>query len=92
MGFKFFRGIDTITLNLTSLPVVGEVRRLRATWTPEIVQDLESFHNINAEAELSAILSEQINREINNEVINRIIENTNNINYLNQWMNLGNRA
>lgn len=45
------------------------IRTLRATWTPEIVEDLTIYHGIDIEAELSGILSEQINREVNREII-----------------------
>jgi len=48
------------------------VRRLRATWAPELAQDVSAFHNIDAEAELTALLCEQITAEINREILNTI--------------------
>jgi len=50
-------------LNSSSV-IVGGTRRLRATWNPELVQDLEAYHNIDAESELTRLLTEEINREI----------------------------
>ena len=44
-------------------------RKLRATWSPELAQDVSAFHNIDAEAELTAILSEQIAAEIDREIL-----------------------
>ena len=50
-------------------------RRLRATWSPELTQDFSAFHNIDAEAELTALLSEQIAGELNREILRDIIVN-----------------
>ena len=45
------------------------VNRFRAQWNPEMAQDIATYHNIDAEAELTRILSEEIGREINRRVI-----------------------
>jgi len=42
---------------------------LRATWSPELAQDVSAFHNIDAEAELTALLSEQVAAEIDREIL-----------------------
>ena len=47
-------------LNMESVEVQGATRRMRVTWTPELAQDVSAFHNIDAEAELTALLSEQV--------------------------------
>ena len=49
-------------LNIESVEVTTVTRRIRATWTPELAQDLEFYHNIDAEAELTRLLTEEINR------------------------------
>jgi hypothetical protein len=73
-NFKLFVGysIPDINVTFTTREVVGGTRRLRAQWTPELAQDVESFHNINAESELTRLLSEAIAEEIDNEIINSI--------------------
>lgn len=53
-----------VSFNLTSVAISVEERKLRATWSPELAQDVSAFHNIDAEAELTAILSEQIAAEL----------------------------
>lgn len=58
-----------VSFQLTSEPVSVEERKLRATWSPELAQDVSAFHNIDAEAELTAILSEQIAAEIDREIL-----------------------
>ena len=58
VGFK----LDSVTVSVTE-------RKLRATWSPELAQDVSAFHNIDAEAELTAILSEQIAAEIDREIL-----------------------
>lgn len=58
-----------VSFELTSATVSVEERKLRATWSPELAQDVSAFHNIDAEAELTAILSEQIAAEIDREIL-----------------------
>lgn len=58
-----------VSFNLLSKTVSVEERKLRATWSPELAQDVSAFHNIDAEAELTAILSEQIAAEIDREIL-----------------------
>lgn len=74
-NFKYFRGNSEfqITLNLHTVEVETETRRLRVAWTPELAQDLEAYHNIDAEQELTRILSEEISREIDNNFILPIV-------------------
>lgn len=47
----------------------NRVRKLRVTWTQEMAQDLEAYHSIDAEAELTALLSEHLAREIDKEIM-----------------------
>ena len=61
-----------VSFQLTSVDVAVEERKLRATWSPELAQDVSAFHNIDAEAELTAILSEQIAAEIDREILRDI--------------------
>ena len=58
-----------VSFQLTSETVAVEERKLRATWSPELAQDVSAFHNIDAEAELTAILSEQIAAEVDREIL-----------------------
>jgi hypothetical protein len=60
--------------NLYSFEVQADVRTIRATWTPEMVHDLQAFHNIDAEAELTALLSDQISQEIDIQIINDLMQ------------------
>ena len=61
--------IGEVSFQLTDVTVSVEERKLRATWSPELAQDVAAFHNIDAEAELTAILSEQIAAEIDREIL-----------------------
>lgn len=58
-----------VTFKLDEVTVDVEERKLRATWSPELAMDVNAFHNIDAEAELTAILSEQIAAEIDREIL-----------------------
>ena len=61
--------IGEVSFELTSVTVSVEERKLRATWSPEMAQDVAAFHNLDAEAELTAILSEQVAAEIDREIL-----------------------
>lgn len=58
-----------VSFELQSVTVSVTERKLRATWTPELAQDVSAFHNIDAEAELTALLSEQVAAEIDREIL-----------------------
>ncbi len=61
--------IGEVSFKLSSVTVAVEERKLRATWSPELAQDVNAFHNIDAESELTALLSEQIGGEIDREIL-----------------------
>ena len=61
--------IGEVSFKLSSVTVDTIERKLRATWSPELAQDVSAFHNIDAEAELTALLSEQIAAEIDREML-----------------------
>ena len=61
--------IGEVGFKLESVTVSVESRKLRATWSPELAQDVNAFHNIDAESELTALLSEQIAAEIDREIL-----------------------
>ena len=61
-----------VSFRLESVTVSVESRKLRATWSPELAQDVNAFHNIDAESELTALLSEQIAAEIDREILREL--------------------
>ena len=61
-----------VSFKLDSVTVSVEPRKLRATWSPELAQDVSAFHNIDAEAELTSLLSEQIAAEIDREILREL--------------------
>ncbi len=56
-------------VNLQSVEIRAGIRRIRATWTPELTQDIAMYHNINAEEELTRLLSEELTRQIDEDII-----------------------
>jgi hypothetical protein len=67
--------IPEIDIQLQSVPIVAKTRKLKAIWTPELAQDLNAFHSIDAEAELTAMLSEYISLEIDLEILEMLLVN-----------------
>lgn len=65
--------IPEINIQLQSVPIVAKSRKLKAVWTPELAQDLNAYHSIDAEAELTAILSEHIALEIDLEILEMLL-------------------
>ena len=66
-------GIPEVNLDLKSEPIVAKTRKLKAVWTPELAQDLNAYHSIDAEAELTALLSEYVSMEIDLEILDMLI-------------------
>jgi len=66
-------GIPEINLELRSEPIVSKTRKLKAAWTPELAQDMNAYHSIDAEAELTSLLSEYITMEIDLEIIDMLV-------------------
>ena len=66
---EFEDEIGEVSFDLQSVTVSVTERKLRATWSPELAQDVSAFHNIDAEAELTALLSEQIAAEVDREIL-----------------------
>jgi len=73
-------GIPEVNLELKSEPIVAKTRKLKAVWTPELAQDLNAYHSVDAEAELTALLSEYVSMEIDLEILDMLINNVPNIN------------
>jgi len=66
---EFEDQIGEVSFDLQSVTVSVTERKLRAQWSPELAQDVAAFHNIDAEAELTALLSEQVAAEIDREIL-----------------------
>jgi hypothetical protein len=64
-----------VKLNLRTVNVNVGARPIRVIWTPEMVQDISAFHNIDAEAELTRLLSEELSRNINDNIIRNLLNN-----------------
>lgn len=67
--------IPEIDINVAQEPIVAKTRKLKAVWTPELAQDLNAYHSIDAEAELTALLSEYIGMEIDLEILDMLFVN-----------------
>ena len=65
--------IPEVNLELQSEPIVAKTRKLKAVWTPEFAQDLNAYHSIDAEAELTSMLSEYVSMEIDLEILDMLI-------------------
>jgi len=65
--------IPEVDLQLRSQAIVAKTRKLKAVWTPELAQDLNAYHSVDAEAELTSMLSEYISMEIDLEILDMLI-------------------
>ena len=66
-------GIPEIDIALRSIAIVAKTRKLKAVWTPELAQDLNAYHSVDAEAELTSLLSEYISMEIDLEILDMLL-------------------
>jgi len=65
--------IPEIDIKVDSVAITAETKKLKAKWTPELGQDLNAYHNLDAEVELTSILSEQIALELDREIMTDLI-------------------
>ncbi len=65
--------IPEVNLEMRSLPIVAKTRKLKAVWSPELAQDLNAYHSVDAEAELTSMLSDYISMEIDLEILDMLI-------------------
>ena len=68
-GLEGSANIPEIDIKVDSTAVTAQTKKLKAKWTPELGQDLNAYHNLDAEVELTSILSEQIALEIDREIL-----------------------
>jgi hypothetical protein len=73
--------IPEIDIKIESLSVTAVTRKLRARWSPELAQDLNAYHSLDAEVELTQILSEQIALELDREILNDLLTQANGANF-----------
>jgi len=66
--------LNEINIKVDSVAVTAMTRKLKAKWSPELAQDLNAYHNLDAEVELTSILSEQIALEIDREILKDLVE------------------
>jgi hypothetical protein len=66
--------MSEIDIKVDSVSVTAMTKKLKAKWTPELGQDLNAYHNLDAEVELTGILSEQIALEIDREILNDLVQ------------------
>ena len=74
-------GIPEVNLELRSLPIVAKTRKLKAVWSPELAQDLNAYHSVDAEAELTSMLSDYIAMEIDLEILDMLVSDAQTTDY-----------
>jgi hypothetical protein len=72
-GLEASSDIPEIEIKVDSVSVTARTKKLKAKWSPELGQDLNAYHNLDAEVELTSILSEQIALEIDREILQDLI-------------------
>ena len=72
-GLEGSEQIPEIDIKVDSVAVTAITKKLKAKWTPELGQDLNAYHNLDAEVELTQILSEQIALEIDREILEDLV-------------------
>ena len=65
-------GIPEVDIQMKSIAITAKSRKLKAVWTPELAQDLNAYHAVDAEAELTAMLSEYVTMEIDMEIVDML--------------------
>ncbi|MCX8008249.1 MAG: hypothetical protein N3A54_00940 [Patescibacteria group bacterium] len=69
-----FQSFPELDMKINSTHISAITKKLKAKWTPELAQDLSAFHNVDAEVELTGILSDHIELEIDREILNDLLK------------------
>ena len=74
-NFKLLSGYDLpeVGLNIRTVEVRRGERRIRAQWTPEMIENLNTYHNIDTEAELMRLLNEELTAQIDRDIIQNMM-------------------
>ena len=73
-GLEAVADIPEIDIKVNSVSIEAETKKLKAKWTPELQQDIQAYQNLDAEVELTSILSEHVALEIDQEVLEDLIK------------------
>ena len=73
-GLENNAAIPEIDIKVDSVAVTALTKKLKAKWSPELAQDLNAYHNLDAEVELTSILSEQVALEIDQEILEDLVK------------------
>jgi hypothetical protein len=73
-GLENNSNIPEIDIKVDSVAVTATTKKLKAKWTPELAQDLNAYHNLDAEVELTSILSEHIALELDQEILEDLVK------------------
>jgi hypothetical protein len=81
--------IPSIDIKLKSESIIAKTRKLKAQWTPEFAQDLNAYHSVDAEAEITSMISNYIAMEVDMELLDMLIESAATTGY---WSAVNNEA
>ena len=73
--------IPEVDIEMKSRAIVAKTRKLKAVWTPELAQDLNAYHSVDGEAELTAMLTEYVSMEIDLEILDMLISDAQTVDY-----------
>lgn len=71
--FEATSAIPEINISISSVPVQAMTRKLKATWTPELAQDIAAYHAVDAEVELTTVLADIISTEVDREILSALL-------------------
>jgi len=73
-GLEASADIPELDIKVESISVTAITKKLKAKWSPELGQDLNAYHNLDAEVELTSLLSEHVALEIDREIMEDLIK------------------
>jgi len=83
--FESVSAIPSVNLKVESIPVTAGTRKMKTEWTPESAQDLQAYHGIDVEVEVTSAISDAASLELNNEILNDLILASKNGGTLDHW-------
>lgn len=68
--------IPEADVQIASFPVIAQERKLKVRWTPELAQDLNAYHALDAEAEVTQFMADQVAMDIDSEILRDLLNTT----------------
>lgn len=66
--------IPELNIKINSVSITAISRKIRTVWTPELEKDIQAYQSIDAESELTSLMSDHVEMEVNYEILEDLVK------------------